>query len=291
MVYRRSFEDYFLDIFSYVFLVLFAVAALFPFINVLSKALSEEWAVVSGKVTLFPVGFQLDSMKYVISSVQFLNSFKNSVFVTVCGTLLSILLTSVTAYPLSKKHMFGIRQILVLFVFTMLFKGGIIPNFLLVKKLGLINHLGALIFPGALSVFNLLVIKNYYESLPESLEESARLDGASSLVILFKIILPLSAPVLATVSLFYAVGYWNNFLSPMMYISKPALKPLQLYLRDIVLEADNSFVAKSIDELMNISPESIRAATIIASTIPVLLVYPYLQKYFIKGILIGSVKG
>jgi len=127
--------------------------------------------------------------------------------------------------------------------------------------------------------------------LPESLEESARLDGASSIVILFKIILPLSAPVLATISLFYAVGYWNNFFNAMMYISKPALKPLQLYLRDIVLEVDNSFVAKSIDELMNISPESIRAATIIASTIPVLLVYPYLQKYFIKGILIGSVKG
>jgi putative aldouronate transport system permease protein len=293
-MFRKKFlGDVALDAFIYVFLSLLALSTLFPFMNVFSKSVSAEWAVISGKVGILPKGFQLDTMKYVVTSGQFINSFSVSVFITFTGTLAAILISSLTAYPLSKKNIPGVKIILILFVFTMLFSGGLIPNYLLIKKLGLINSLGALILPGMINVFNLLLLKNYYESLPESLEESARLDGASNLTILFKIILPISAPVLATVSLFYAVSFWNDYFNAMLYITKPSIKPLQLYLRDIVIDADNlaAGMNKSSDDLMNISSEGVRAATIIASTIPIIMVYPFLQKYFIKGVLIGSVKG
>lgn len=293
MVKRKSPEDIAIDTFAYVFLIILAITTLLPFANVFSKSVSEDWAVVSGKVGVLPVGFQLNTLVFVIKSKLFLNSFSISVFVTAVGTLLAILLTAITAFPLSKKNVYGVKVILILYVFTMLFSGGLIPTYLLIKRLGMINNLLSLILPGAISVFNLLVVKNYYESLPESLEESAKLDGASNFTVLFRIILPLSMPVIATVSLFYAVGFWNDYFNPMLYINKVHLKTLQLYLRDIVMEAADplSMADKSADDLMNISPEGVRAATIIASTVPILLVYPYLQKYFIKGILIGSVKG
>ncbi|WNQ08897.1 carbohydrate ABC transporter permease [Paenibacillus aurantius] len=290
---KRTYADYSLDAVIYLVLILMALSTLLPFANVLAKAVSAEWAVLSGKVGLFPIGFQLDTMKFVATSPQFIRSFLISVGVTIVGTLLSLLITAVTAYPLSKRKLPGISVILILFVFTMMFSGGIIPNYLLVRKLGLLNTLGSLILPALISVFNMLVIKSYYESLPESLEESAKMDGAKDWTILFRIILPLSGPVLATIGLFYAVSYWNDFFSPMLYINSPSLKPLQLYLRDIVMDA-NSVTAgldRSADDLMNVSSEGVQAATVIASTIPILLVYPFLQKYFIKGVLIGSVKG
>ncbi|MFE5323959.1 carbohydrate ABC transporter permease [Paenibacillus sp. NPDC056579] len=289
---KKTIGDIGLDLFSYTVLLLMAVATLLPFANVLSKSVSEEWAVVSGKVGIFPVGFQLKTMAYVVTSNQFIQSFLISVLVTVIGTALSILITAVTAYPLSKRHLPFMNVIMVLFVFTMMFSGGMIPNYLLMKNLGLINSLWSLILPAVISVFNMLVIKSYYESLPEALEDSAKMDGARTFTILFRIILPLSGPVIATIALFYAVYYWNDFFNPMLYINDPSLKPLQLYLRDIVMDADSSSaVNKSVDDLMNVSPEGVRAATVIASTVPILLVYPFLQKYFIKGVLIGSVKG
>lgn len=289
---KRTASDWFLDGFVYLFLILMGVAMLLPLANVFSKAVSEEWAILSGKVGIFPVGFQLDTMKGVVSSPTFLRAFIVSVGVTVVGTLLSILLTAVTAYPLSKRHLPGISVLMLLFIFTMLFNGGLIPNYLLMRNLHLINNLWVLILPGVVSVFNMLVIKSYYEGLPEALEESARIDGAKTYTILFVILLPLCLPVIATIALFYAVGYWNDFFGPMIYINDTSLKTLQLYLRDVVMDADTSNATnKSMDDLMNMSPEGIRAATVVASTIPILCVYPFLQKYFIKGVLIGSVKG
>ncbi|TDF93203.1 carbohydrate ABC transporter permease [Paenibacillus piri] len=289
---KKSIADVSLDVITYTILVLLAVSTLLPFANVLSKSVSEEWAVVSGKVGIFPIGFQLHTMEYVVTSAQFIRSFAVSIGVTVVGTFLSIALTAITAYPLSKRQLPGIGFIMVLFVFTMMFNGGMIPNYLLMRSLNLINSLWSLILPAMISVFNLFVIKSYYESLPEALEDSAKMDGARTWTILFRIILPLSGPVLATISLFYAVYYWNDFFNPMLYISDSSLKPLQLYLRDIVMDADtSSALNKSADDLMNVSPEGVRAATVIASTVPILLVYPFLQKYFIKGVLIGSVKG
>ncbi|RTE10620.1 carbohydrate ABC transporter permease [Paenibacillus whitsoniae] len=289
---RKTFGDWTLDVCVYGALILSGLVTLLPMANVLSKALSDESAVISGKVGIIPVGFQLDTMKYVASSSQFLHSISVSLFVMVVGSVLSILLTALTAYPLSKRHLPGIPFILLLFIFTMLFNGGIIPNYLLMKELHLINNLWSLILPALISVFNMLVIKSYYESLPEALEESAKMDGARNFTILFRIILPLSTPVIATIALFYAVYFWNDYFHPMLYISNASLKPLQLYLRDIVMDADSSSAMnKSVDDLMNISPEGIRSATVIASIIPMLLVYPFLQKHFVKGVLIGSVKG
>lgn len=290
---KRTISDLTLDAVVYGTLLLLAIATLLPFVNVLSKSVSEEWAVVSGKVGIFPVGFQLETMKFVITSNQFLRSFLVSIFITIVGTFLSLLITAVTAYPLSKRHLPGISFIMLLFVFTMLFSGGIIPNYMLIRGLGLMNSLWALILPSLLSVFNLLVIKSYFEGLPESLEESARIDGARTITILFRILLPLCGPVMATIALFYAVSYWNDFFSAMIYINSSSLRPLQLYLRDIVLNASSLTVGieRSSDELMNLSPDNVRSATVIASTIPILLVYPFLQKYFIKGVLLGSVKG
>ena len=291
-MHKKTIGDRSLDFFIYLVLIICGLATLLPLANILSKAISDESAVVSGKVGIIPVGFQLDTMKYVVSSSQFLHSIGISLLITVVGTFLAILITALTAYPLSKRHLPGISFIMLLFIFTMMFNGGIIPNYLLMKQLHLINNLWSIMLPALISVFNMLVIKSYYESLPEALEESAKMDGARNFTILFRIIIPLSVPVIATIALFYAVYFWNDYFHPMLYINDAGLKPLQLYLRDIVMDADSSSAMnKSVDDMMNVSPEGIRAATVIASIIPMLLVYPYLQKHFVKGVLIGSVKG
>jgi putative aldouronate transport system permease protein len=288
----KKIGDYLLDSIIYIALIGMGIATLLPFANVLSKSFSQEWAIVSGKVGLLPVGFQLDTMHFVITSHQFLHSLYISVLVTVVGTLASLLITVMTAYPLSKRELPGTGVLIILFIFTMMFNGGIIPNYLLIRELQLIDHLGSLILPALISVFNMLVVKSYFESLPESLEESAKLEGARNYTILFRIVLPLSGPVMATIGLFYAVYYWNDYFNPMIYINSTSLKPLQLYLQDIVMNADtSSTLNRSADDLMNVPAEGVRAATVIASTIPILLVYPFLQKYFIKGVMIGSVKG
>lgn len=286
----KKIGDYALDSVIYICLTLMGLATLLPFANVLSKSISKEWAIVAGKVGIIPVGFQLDTMRFVVTSSQFLHALLISALVAVIGTLASLLVTAMTAYPLSKRELPGTGALIVLFIFTMMFNGGIIPNYLLIRQLDLINNLGSLILPALVSVFNMLVIKSYFESLPPSLEESAKLEGARNYTILFRIILPLSGPVLATIGLFYAVYYWNDYFNPMLYINSSSLKPLQLYLQDIVMNADTSS-ALSADDLMNVPAEGVRSATVIASTIPILLVYPFLQKYFIKGVLIGSVKG
>ncbi len=276
----------------YVILIGSGILCLFPFLNVLAKSFSANWAIISGKVGLLPVAFTMENVMFVIRDRLFQNAFLISVFVTVVGSLGAVVFTAVSAYPLSKKHLPGIKFILLLYIFTMLFNGGLVPTYLLVKNLQLMDNLGSLILPALINVFNLLLMKNYYESLPESLEESAKLDGASNLRIVLSIVIPISAPVFATISLFYAVYFWSDWFHPMLYLNDPSLKPLQLYLRDIILQAsDENLLNQDIDALLNLSPEGIRNATIIVSTIPILLIYPMLQKYFIKGILIGSVKG
>ena len=293
MFREKSTEDIIFDIFVYTFILICAFITLFPLMHVFSKAVSSEGAIISGKVDIFPVGFQLRTMKYVVSSKQFIKSFGISVFVTIVGTILSIIFTAITAYPLSKKHIKGVKFILLLYVFTMLFNGGLIPNYLLIRNLGLLNTLSSLILPMLINVFNLLVIKSFYENIPDSLEESAKIDGASYIRILFRIVLPLSKSVIATISLFYAVYYWNDYFRPMLYISDASLKTLQVYLQEVVMDIGDSALGfeGSIDDMMDVTPEGIRAAVIVASTVPILIVYPFMQKYFIKGILIGSVKG
>lgn len=290
---KQLLSDRILSIVCYAFMIIAVLITLIPFLNVVAKAFSAEWAVMSGEVGIWPVGFQLDTMKSVITSDMFVSSFLVSIFVTVVGTIMSLLLTAVTAYPLSKRHLPFMKPILILFVFTMLFSGGMVPSYMLVKNIGLMNNVFSLILPVLISVYNMLIIKSYYEGLPEALEEAAKLDGATNVQILFRIILPMSTPVLATIGLFYAVAFWNDYFNAMLYISDPDLKPLQLYLREIILQATQSAdtLQQSSDDLMNISPEGVRSATIVASTIPILITYPFAQKYFVKGVTLGSVKG
>ena len=290
-IHSSTLEDYLVGGFAYFFITLYALVTLLPFMNVVSKAFSSEWALISNRVTFFPIDLQFGTMKYVFQAGLFRLSFKNSVIVTISGTLLTIFVSGLAAYPLSKRNFPLRKPLLIAFVFTMLFSGGMIPTYLLMKDLKLINTLWVLILPGTINVFNMLLIKNYYESIPESLEESARIDGARNIIILLRIILPLALPVMATVCLFTAVGLWNDYFSAMIYNTRSSVKTLPLYLRDIIIDNMEDMSSKSSDDLTNILPEGVRAATIVASTLPILVLYPFVQKYFIKGVMVGSVKG
>lgn len=273
-------------------LFILGLMTLLPFLHVVAKSMSSQVAVSLGKVTFLPIDLQFDTYRYVLGENQFMNSFQNSVIVMVAGTLLALVLTVMVAYPLSKPKLRGRKFFLLCFVFIMLFSGGMVPNYLLYKTFGMVNTLWALIVPGLMSVFNILLVKTFFEGLPESVEESARIDGASNFTVLFRIVLPMALPVLAAVGLFFAVSYWNNYFSAVLYITKPDLKPLQLYLYELISQSSTEMGAEiDVDRMMNVDPESIRATTIILSTLPILCLYPFLQKYFVKGITIGSVKG
>ncbi|KKO51237.1 sugar ABC transporter permease [Paenibacillus sp. DMB20] len=277
--------------FNYCVFILIGITTLVPFINLLAKSLSSEEAVVSGRVGLFPVGVQFETYKYVLQDSMFLTSLKTSVLLTVIGTGLSLIMTTMTAYPLSKIRLRGRKWLLLMFVFTMLFSGGLIPTYLLMHNLNLVNTLPVLFLPAMVNVFNMLIIKNYFEGLPDSLEESAKLDGAGNIRILIHIMLPLSLPVLATIALFFAVAFWNDYFAAMIYITDPELKPLQLYLKELIVSSSGDFLKNNVDAAINMTPQSIQASSILLATIPILLVYPFLQKYFVKGVLVGSVKG
>lgn len=279
------------NVFNVFLLLLLAAATLFPFLHVLAQSLSSETAVISGQVGLFPIDPQLGTYQYVMGNSQFISSFKVSIAITALGTVGAMVVTTFAAYTLSKPNLPGRNFLLVVFIFAMLFHGGIIPNYLLMRSLGLLDTIWVLVLPALVNVFNLLIIKNFFEGTPESLEEAARIDGANTFSILFRIVLPISLPVLATVSLFYAVAYWNDFFRAMIYISRPELKPLQLYLYEIVTQTQRPPTDIPIDSAMNLTPAAVRSATIMATTFPILVVYPFLQKYFVKGIVVGSVKG
>lgn len=284
------------DVINVLLMILLGAITLIPVLTVAAKAFSDPTYVIAGRVGIIPKGLQLDTIRYVLNRPEFLNAFKNSIFVTGVGTMMAMLMTVSAAYPLSKPELRGRKFFLYIFVFVMLFGAGMVPSYLLYNSLHLLNTRWALIFASGFSVFNLLVVKNYFEQLPESIEEAARIDGASNMQILFRVVLPMSAPVLATVALFYAVGYWNNYFSGVMYITKPELRTLQHYLYDLLRLASQSVenagqVMEGADSLAAISSESITSATIVISTVPILVLYPLLQKHFVKGITIGSVKG
>lgn len=288
---KGSLGERLFQIFNICFFIGMGLTTLIPFVNLIAKSFSSEAAVVSGSVNLFPIGFQIGTYRYVLQDILFIQSFRTSVIVTVLGTLLGLLFTTLTAYPLSKLRLRGRKWFLLYFIFTMLFSGGLIPTYLLMQELKLVNSIGVLFLPGMVNIFYLLLIKNYFEGLPESLEESAKIDGAGHLRILVSIVLPLSLPVLATIGLFFAVQYWNDYFAAMIYISNPEIKPLQLFLKEMLVASSNDFLKDRVDAALNTTPQSIQAASILLATLPILLVYPFLQKYFVKGVLIGSVKG
>lgn len=277
------------NVFNYGFFTILGITTLLPFVNLIAKSFSSEKALISGKVGLFPVEFQTETYKFVLANPQFLNAFKISILVTVIGTALGLIMTVLIAYPLSKPHLKGRKILLIYFVFAMIFNGGLIPTYLVIQKLGLVNNFWVMVLPVVVNVYNMLIMKNYFESLPDSIEESAKIDGASTMRILTQIIIPLSKPVLATIALFFAVAHWNSYYNAMIYITRTDLKPLQLYLKELVASAKDVLDQAGYADFA--SPESVQAASIVAATIPIIVVYPKLQKYFVKGVLVGSVKG
>jgi putative aldouronate transport system permease protein len=219
-----------------------------------------------------------------------LRSLGVSVYITVVGTLINLVFTSLMAYPLAKPHLRGRQVILLGVLFTMLFSGGLIPTYFVVKAVGLTNTLWSLMIPGAISGFNLIVLKNFFQSIPEGLEDSAKIDGCNDFGVLMRIVIPLSMPAMATFALFYAVGHWNTFFSAIIYINDNKLWPVQVLLREVVIMAQSRIGDTEMDEAL-IQPLTIRMAVIVFATLPILVVYPFLQKHFAKGVLLGSIKG
>ena len=274
-------------------LIILGALMLFPFLNLLAKSFSSTTAITTGQVLFLPVDFQLGTYKYVMNESQFWDSLKVSLIITIGGTAGSMLVSCLTAYPLSKTWLYGRKPLILFFVFTMLFSGGMVPAYLLKRTLNLINTIWVLFIPFLLSVYNMILLKNFFEEIPQEVEESAQLDGASNVRILVSIVLPMSLPAMATIGLFYAVGYWDNYMNGLLYITTPSLRPLQTYLYQVVTEAINVDEALSMDAQENaaLNSEAIRAATIMLACIPIMCVYPFLQKYFVKGMRVGSVKG
>lgn len=269
------------------------VLCILPFLHVAAISLSSNSAIIKGKVWLWPVELDLQTYIDIFRDKYMTGSLFFTVQLTTIYTLISMFMTIIAAYPLTQKRLRGRRVFLLLIIFTMFFNGGIIPDYILMKNLNLVNTMWALILPQMISAFNLIILKTFFNSIPDSLVESARLDGCSDLGVLFRIILPLSTPVLATLSLFYAVTKWNSFQDALFYITEPRLYPIQLKLYQIVKNnlAVDMAVQEGTGTTTNLLPESLKSACVMFATIPIVLVYPWLQKYFVKGVMIGAIKG
>ncbi len=275
-----------------IIMLLFCASVLVPFFNILALSMSSLGPVSAGEVTVLPKEITFDSYMFIFRDSQFMNAFFISVALTVVGTISSLVVTTLCAYPLSKGNLKHRRRILYFFVFTMMFSGGLVPSFILIKTLGLYDTFWVLFVPSMMSVYNMILIKNYMEGIPDSLEESAKIDGASNMVIFVKIILPLCVPVMATIGLFFAVGYWNSYFPGIMYINNADLKPLQtiLYEMQTLVNSISTMTPEEQAQFSQITSTSIQSAAIVATTVPILVVYPFLQKYFVKGLVVGSEK-
>lgn len=282
----------------YVFLGLMAFLTLYPFLQVIATSFSSSRAISSGEVFLWPVGWDTRSYRNLIEDGQLFAAMKNTVWITLLGTAMNIMATVMAAYPLSRKRLLGRNPVLMMITFTMLFSGGLIPNFILIRTLGIIDTYWALWLPGLLSTYNMFVMKTFFEGLPAEMEESASMDGANDLRVLWSIILPLSRPILAALTLFYAVGWWNSYFNVLMYITSSDKQTLMVKLLQMIdttaqnlLNASQTSGSEGAAFQAMVTPEGLRAAAIVISITPILVVYPFLQKYFVKGVLIGSVKG
>ncbi|SFD54066.1 putative aldouronate transport system permease protein [Paenibacillus catalpae] len=289
----RSISGTAFDITNVIVLSVISVLAVLPFIYIIAGSFASDAELTKRAVFLIPETFTTAAYQFIFSTDTILQSIKVSLYVTVLGTLVNLFFTVTMAYALSKRNLMGRNLVLNLIVFSMLFGGGLIPTYLVVRDLHLLDTFWALMLPGAISAFNLIIVKNFFQELPAELEEAAKIDGCTELGLLWKIVLPLSMPVLATFTLFYAVGHWNNFYSALLYINDPQKWPLQVMLRQIVLLSQTAAGdINSMDPNFVAPPDqSIKMAVIVIGTIPILLVYPFLQKHFAKGVLIGSVKG
>lgn len=277
------------DVFNIIMLVTVGLVAILPFLYVLAGSFATEYEIATRPFFIWPNEWSFTAYESILSSQVFVRSIVTTILVTLIGTLLQLFLTALSAYPLSRVELPGRKFMLSLVVFTMVFGAGMIPTFIVVRDLGLLDTYWALVLPMAINPWSLIIMKNFFQELPKELEESARVDGAHELQILRHVVLPLSKPVLATFGLFYAVGIWNDYMSPLLYLNDQNMWTLQMFLRQVTASA-----TLTAEDMMTDTPppaEGIKFAVVIVATVPVLLVYPFLQKHFAKGMLIGSVKG
>lgn len=279
-------------ILAYSIMTILGLIAILPCLHVISKSISSGNSVISGHVYFWPTAFNLENFKYVLFKSSFLRSMVNSLIVTGVGTAISLFVTVTTAYPLSKVELRGRKVFTMLYVISMIFYGGMIPAYMVVKTLGLINTYAGCILPFAIVQFNMFVVKNYFETLPPAVEESARIDGAGDVRILKDIICPMSKPVLATITLLYAIAYWNDYFHVMLYTTSTNMNTLQVYLYNLINNSHSiTENLSSGSAVLSITSEGLTAAAITLSIIPIILLYPFVSKYLVQGITIGSVKG
>ena len=270
-------------------MVLICISVLYPCLYVLACSFSNNNSVVRGEVSIYPVRPTLDAYRYLFKYRLIGSGYQNTLFLVIVGTAINMLLTMTTAYGLAKKTLVGRKPLMFMITFTMMFNGGLIPNYILVSDLKLMDTLWSLILPSAISAYNLIIMKNFFETLPEELNEAARIDGLSEIGILFRIVVPLSMASIATIGLFYAVGHWNAYFSAALYLNSRRNWPLQLVLRNLLANANMSELPQDLSS--TVPYESLKMAVVVVTIGPIIVLYPFIQKYFVKGVMIGSLKG
>lgn len=277
------------DIFNYIFLSIVGILTLYPFWDAFVVSLSPIEEYLKTSIHLWPTKISIEPYSYMLNLRELWISYWNTIIVTVVGTSLNMLMTIMTAYVLSKKDLKGQRIIMFFIIFTMMFSGGLIPLYIVIKNLKMMNSLAALIIPTAMSTYNLIILRNFFYSIPQSLEEAAMIDGCSEIGILFKIVIPISKPAITTITLFYAVTNWNQFFSAVLYIYDKNKWPLQLFLRSLLFENDMAYQAGG--ESLFMLGQPMKMAAVMMAIIPIMCVYPFFQKHFTKGVMLGAVKG
>ncbi len=290
---RRSFGEKLFDIVNGIFLLFLVIVTLYPLLYVLLASVSDPGRMMQFRgILLMPQGLSLQGYQFVVTNRMIALGYRNTLAYVVFGTALNLFMTCLGAYGLSRKGVLLRNPIMFMIVFTMFFSGGLVPTYLLVTQtLGMLDSPWALIVPGAISTWNMIVMRTAFQAVPEALEEAARIDGANDFTILFRIVLPLSLPVLAVMTLFYAVGHWNAWFDALIYLRTRTLYPLQLVLREILIASSTESMTTQVTVMDKIPlSETIKYATIVVATVPILCIYPFLQRYFVKGVMIGAIK-
>ena len=270
-------------------LLLMSITILYPVLHVLAVSFSNNNNVVRGEVGIIPIRPNLEAYRYMFRYNLLGSGFKNSLFILIVCTSINLLMTMMTAYPLAKKSLIGRKFFMLMITFTMMFSGGLIPNYIVIVKLGLVDSLWSLILPGCVSAYNMIIMKNFFEALPAELNEAARIDGMSEMKILFRIVVPLSLPSLCTIGLFYGVGHWNAYFNATIYLNSRSRWPLQVVLRNLLENAVTSEIDYGDSATLPVEP--LKMAVVVFTTAPIVILYPFIQKYFVKGALVGSIKG
>lgn len=276
---------------NFTLLAIIALITVLPLVHVVAGSFTTSAELASSKFVLIPKVWSLEAYKFIFSTNTIFKAMGVSIGVTAVGTFISLFITSLMAYALTRRDLDGRKVVNFMVVFTMLFHGGMIPTFLVVKELGLIDSYAALILPSAISAFNMIILRNFFQNIPEGLEESAKIDGCNDFGILFRIVLPLSLPALATIGLFYAVTYWNTYMNAILYLDDSSKWPIQVLLRQIVVLASGMDHSSTLDTTVPPPDQTIKMAVIVVATLPIVCVYPFIQKHFAKGAMLGSMKG